>query len=177
MTSYLLNLSGLIGWSPALELHEVLRDLDENDHSVVAEESGSDVDDGVPMTAEATRSSETASSSTAPQGTASAASSSAAPPAAAHSRWFRFGVVEQGSNAFFTSQGQPLGFLHRIGTQGVKATCRRHKLCVCWLTKTAGDPEQALDDLVEWLARVSDNSHTHLQAARAVKVKHGMKPR
>jgi hypothetical protein len=176
VTSCLLNLSGLIGHSAAMELQEVLRELDENDQSVVAEESGSDFDDGVPMTAKAKRSSATASSSTAPWGTASAASSSAAPPVAARSRWFRFGVVERGSNAFFTPEGQSLGNVHHIGTHGVKATCRRHKRCCCWLSKTM-DPPQALDDLVEWLARVSDDSHTHLQAARAIKVKHGMKPR
>ena len=168
--------SGLLGPAVAAELGEVLQNLAENDQSIVAELSGSDldVDDGVPMAAGATGPSASASSSSTPGVGASAASSSG--PAAANSRWAHLGIVEMGWRCFFTPEGRPLGRLHNIGPDGLKATCRRHHQCACWLTKPT-DKERALGDLVEWVARASDDSQAHSQAAFDVKVKHGMKLR
>ena len=75
---------------------------------------------------------------------------------------FTHGVVAnvhigQASASSSSSEAPPLGpvigVLERVNSQGIKATCRRHRRCVCWLnfrhsSRTLDDAES---DLAAWL--------------------------
>ena len=65
------------------------------------------------------------------------------------------------------------------GEATLKATCRRHKQCVCWCTKVCigRDRFSLLADLLEWANDKTCTLAEHAESARAVKIKWGMKPR
>ena len=75
------------------------------------------------------------------------------------------------------------GVIHPMegNEKNLKATCRVHKDCVCWI-KLRGDRSvgghRLLRDEVEWLSNAwSHNRQDHQQMAFNLKVRHGLKPK
>jgi hypothetical protein len=75
-----------------------------------------------------------------------------------------------------------VGIVHVV-ENSIKSTCNIHSdgkhKCGCWITLTAARPMHAvLADSYRWLAdgRFSDKT-AHLEKARELKIKYGMKPR
>ena len=67
-----------------------------------------------------------------------------------------------------------------VGESSLKATCKRHKSCQCWVTKfTNGSLRFALlRDLLVWGAEGREFSEAdHARTARDLKIEWGMKPR
>jgi len=89
------------------------------------------------------------------------------------------GVVEVGKWNFKTPSGVDLGNLRRIRALNLKALCRRHKSCVCWVTCRASAEEATLEkDLVKWLAvGATVSANEHAASAHNIKVQYGMRPR
>ena len=67
-----------------------------------------------------------------------------------------------------------------FGSEGrsVKAICRKHARCVCWVTKYSGD-DDIHKDLVAWLALASgeapQNLYMHKRESQILKAKYGMR--
>ena len=51
----------------------------------------------------------------------------------------------------------PVGVIHSLG-QGLKATCRRHMRCVCWVSIGAGRRLSLLRAEMKWLAEAPGKS-------------------
>ena len=123
----------------------------------------------------------------------------AAPPAVLdwafflHSLQIAETAAAQGTGQFYFTDlladmpsKRDLGFVHDMdfdknGTN-IRATCRRHKRCVCWVQVPmnfgAVPPTAVLHDLVEWIGagRFTDAA-AHKDLGDAAKRKYGMKPR
>ena len=70
-----------------------------------------------------------------------------------------------------------IGLVHDVGN-GLKATCKAHARCSCWISSAVGPKRMpALIELTQWLANPGDSAPSHLDPARAVKIKLGMKVR
>ena len=72
-----------------------------------------------------------------------------------------------------------IAIIHRVGDNGMKATCKNPahgKSCICWVTR--GWADRLMSDLVKWAADgLTTSADEHAEAARLVKISHGMKPR
>ena len=170
---------------------EILRDL-------LAHEEKSDVDgDDEPLVAADVATTTVSSSAPRACGPSSssskpavdvASSSSSAPPAAAveapaetieapANPWAAFNLRQgPGRTYLHVESGANHGRVHIIGLDGsAKATCARHKSCVCWLNKYVPF-DKAERDLVAWLS-LTGSKEEHKEAAVAVKLSHGMKVR
>ena len=94
-------------------------------------------------------------------------------------QWLAGGLREVGANNFFTLDGRKCGIIREVAP-GVKAMCRVHARCSCWVTKAGPSMSSDMlkEDLIGWLARsVASSSEQHAKDAYDIKVKHGMRPR
>ena len=92
--------------------------------------------------------------------------------------WREFGLVEH-PKWYFTELAtkKPVGILHQISPSSVKATCRSHPKCVCWLSRIT-DVLTTESDLVGWLhAGLSSSAAGHSALARNLKIQYGMRIR
>lgn len=92
--------------------------------------------------------------------------------------WAELGLRETTKWHFSELEGAAeVGLFHQVGPRSLKATCRKHKSCVCWLSKVT-DLAVAERDLAEWLSKggsVSRGEHDDL--SRAIKIRYGMRVR
>jgi len=106
-------------------------------------------------------------------------SAEAPPPAEpVQNRWAGTGVSEKDKWRFYDTGGRIfLGVLHQVGPAGLKATCKLHRRCVCWLTSVP-DVNVAEADLVRWFAGgQSASSMQHQEEAARIKTAYGMRVR
>ena len=81
--------------------------------------------------------------------------------------------------------GRSLGVLHRVNAGGLKMTCKTHTGCSCWVTmrKPGGSAIELANELVDWIAIAKPTSAKpaswaeHQSAAKAIKIKYGMRIR
>ena len=90
-------------------------------------------------------------------------------------KWAPFGLEEKPNRYFFRiAAGKEVGYLRAV-RPGIKAICRSHNKCSCWISKAPAG-SRAEEDIVAWLAE-DTSARGHEESSFALKVKHGMKPR
>lgn len=63
------------------------------------------------------------------------------------------------------------------GGKSIKAQCKLHKSCQCWLS-CAGRIDEGLEDVASWFVHgKTSTAEEHVSLARDIKVKYGMKLR
>lgn len=78
---------------------------------------------------------------------------------------------------------ESVSHIHEIGNPGgnasLKATCKSHKSCVCWVSHSSEERRQnILASLVTWLSEGRDaTAAAHKESSKEVKRSHGMKVR
>eukprot|EP00969_Alexandrium_andersonii_P113872 5033466-Alexandrium_andersonii.AAC.1 len=85
-----------------------------------------------------------------------------------------------GRQLYAADDGQRLGVLHLMPGGHPKVTCNLHARCVLWLNLKGSSSSfsEAFVDCYTWVAEGGRmTSAEHQAAARAVKVKHGMRVR
>lgn len=79
------------------------------------------------------------------------------------------------------TSGQPVGMIHHLTsgqTPSLKATCEKHRSCVCWVSKVGDRRLEVLDALIRWLKSGQELGGTeHENAAVEVKRGFGMRVR
>ena len=90
-------------------------------------------------------------------------------------------IAEQSPYKYVDLQGQPVGQIHAVGENGLKATCRKHSKCACWVSiprgseLTMGDVEV---ELIAWIAiGLECSNELHQQTSQEIRVKAGMRIR
>jgi hypothetical protein len=91
-------------------------------------------------------------------------------------RWSHLGLVQRPGWQFFTEAGLARGCVHAIGAGSMKATCRVHSKCICWLSNVV-DVTKTESDLVSWLADPGDSRSAHQLSAYELKAAYGMNVR
>ena len=90
-------------------------------------------------------------------------------------------VVEERSKTWIYkvgSSGRECGRLHSVNADSLKATCRQHTGCVCWLRSATGQQDLLKPNLMEWLAwGYFESFADHQKRSNELKLFHGMKPR
>ena len=89
------------------------------------------------------------------------------------------GLVETGaSTGRYVDASKTLrGMLHWMNRKAsLKATCKKHRSCICWLSNIK-DPAVATNDLVEWLAAGADDRDPYQVLSTELKRKYGMRIR
>ena len=93
-------------------------------------------------------------------------------------RWADLSISE-GPKWRFKSRAtdQLVGLFHQMSLRSLKATCKMHPRCVCWLSGVT-DVFATERDLVEWLAAASTTTAVaHLASATLLKRRYGMRVR
>ena len=76
-----------------------------------------------------------------------------------------------------------VGRVQQMNPKSIKANCRKHDKCVCWVSlKPPEDNEDGMvllrEELLEWIAAGHDRDMSpaaHADMARELKISHGMK--
>ena len=91
-------------------------------------------------------------------------------------KWSHLGLTEQQHWEFWSADGAPRGRIHFVnGAGSMKATCRAHAKCACWLSNVT-DVSKTEAELVAWIAERVDRDG-HQLSAYNLKLTYGMRPR